>query len=137
MLKVLVTGANGQLGRCLEKHSGEYPRLQLDLRDKATLDITSKARIHAALREGVFDYCINAAAYTAVEAAERHPEQARAVNATAVKHLAGACSENGVCLVHISTDYVFDGLRIPRQTPPTPSTRTDGLNGKGKNTSRR
>ena len=110
-IKVLVTGAEGQLGRCLQKVAGNYPQIGFDFRDKSSLDVTTTEQIREAFQKGGFDYCINAAAYTNVEEAELNPEQAYAVNADGVKILANACREFEVCLIHISTDYVFDGQK--------------------------
>ncbi|HEV7206107.1 MAG TPA: dTDP-4-dehydrorhamnose reductase [Jatrophihabitans sp.] len=104
----LVTGANGQLGGFLAD------RLRLDNRDFAALtrdelDITSAASIDAALRDVRPSVVINAAAYTAVDRAEVDEDRARLVNATGPQLLAEALAERGGRLIHVSTDYVFDG----------------------------
>ena len=72
-------------------------------------DLTLTPVMNIYLRKHGFDYCINCAAYTNVEQAETHREMAFHVNADGVKHLAKACRDNGVTLIHFSTDYVFDG----------------------------
>lgn len=109
VIKVLVTGASGQLGKCIQKVAVNYQNIWFDFRDKSNLDITDAAQVREVFQKGDFDYCINAAAYTNVDEAERNPEPAYAVNAEGVKILANACRKFEVCLIHISTDYVFDG----------------------------
>lgn len=109
VIKVLVTGASGQLGKCIQKVAVNYQNIWFDFRDKSNLDITDAAQVREVFQKGDFDYCINAAAYTDVDEAERNPEPAYAVNAEGVKILANACRKFEVCLIHISTDYVFDG----------------------------
>ncbi len=111
VIKVLVTGAGGQLGKCLQKVAGNYPHIHFDFRDKSTLDITNPQQVRLVFQKGSFDYCINTAAYTNVDEAERIPQQAYAVNTYGVKILANTCSEFEVCMLHISTDYVFDGAK--------------------------
>ncbi|UCD62100.1 MAG: dTDP-4-dehydrorhamnose reductase [Flavobacteriaceae bacterium] len=108
-MNILVTGANGQLGKCLRKIAGNYDALHFKFMDSKALDITNTRSINEAFEFEQFDYCINCAAYTNVEQAEKTPEIAFAVNADGVKNIAVACKKNNVALVHISTDYVFDG----------------------------
>lgn len=110
MKKILVTGGNGQLGNCFLKLSGDYQdRYQFTFTDSATLDITDPDQISDFFTELKPDFCINASAYTAVDLAETEKEKAFAVNAEGVAHLAEACRDNNCTLIHISTDYVFDG----------------------------
>ena len=110
MKKILVTGGNGQLGNCFLKLSGDYKdRYQFTFTDSATLDITDPDQISDFFTELKPDFCINASAYTAVDLAETEKEKAFAVNAAGVAHLAEACRDNNCTLIHISTDYVFDG----------------------------
>ncbi len=114
-MKIMITGANGQLGRALaanddiRKHElllvsmGEGPAMPLDITDEAeTASFVSKTKP---------DAIINCAAYTDVARAEREEELAFVVNARAVATLAKAAREVGARLIHISTDYVFDGLK--------------------------
>lgn len=108
-MNILVTGANGQLGKCLNKIARNYEALHFDFMDSEALDITNTSSINLAFQSGHFNYCINCAAYTNVEQAEKTPEIAFAVNADGVKNIATACKKNNVVLIHISTDYVFDG----------------------------
>lgn len=115
MEKILVVGGNGQLGNCFNKISSEFP-LEYDFRfaDYDTLDITNKEQVDSYFSDYQPNYCINASAYTAVDLAETEKEKAFAVNAEGVEHLADACAELGIDLIHISTDYVFDGeTQIP------------------------
>ncbi|MEL6917266.1 MAG: dTDP-4-dehydrorhamnose reductase [Bacteroidota bacterium] len=109
MRQVLVTGANGQLGRCMEKIAHNYSDIDFTFKDKVALDITSNESITSAFMSTKFDFCINCAAYTNVEEAEKNPKKAFEVNAEGVKKIALSCKENNVVLIHISTDYVFDG----------------------------
>jgi len=109
MKKVLVTGANGQLGQCLQKIAPLYKELNFVFNSSKELDITNIIEIQSAFVKGNFDYCINCAAYTNVEQAEKTPDIAYNVNAEGVKNLANVCKTNNTFLIHISTDYVFDG----------------------------
>lgn len=111
MKKILVTGANGQLGRCIQDAAADFPDLEFVFVSKETLDIENTALLKDFFREKKFSHCINTAAYTNVENAEREPEKAFAINAEAVKNLATVCKEHDVVLLHISTDYVFDGKK--------------------------
>ena len=109
--KVLVTGANGQLGKCLQELAPAYSHLQFTFASRDVLDIEDAEAIRAFFNTEDFDYCINAAAYTNVEKAEGDKEAAFMANAEAVKWLAVHCAEKEVVLLHISTDYVFDGKK--------------------------
>lgn len=111
MKKILVTGANGQLGRCIKDAATNFPDLQFVFVSKETLDIENTALLKDYFRKNAFSHCINTAAYTNVEKAESEPEKAFAINAEAVKNVATVCKENDVVLLHISTDYVFDGKK--------------------------
>jgi dTDP-4-dehydrorhamnose reductase len=108
-MKILITGAWGQLGNELQVLSGNYPQHQFHFTDIDTLDITSTDAIHAFFSANHPEAVINCAAYTAVDKAEQEPEKARLVNAVATSLLAQACKEFRSLLIHISTDYVFDG----------------------------
>ena len=111
MIKVLVTGSEGQLGKCIQKIAGNYNALDFEFEDSKTLDITDTKSINTEFQLENYTYCINCAAYTNVEQAEKTPERAFAVNADGVKNMATACKKNNVVLIHISTDYVFDGKK--------------------------
>lgn len=128
--RVLVTGANGQLGKTIEEL---YCKNTLDLDfvfvSKQGLDITDEAQITSFFESQNFDYCINCAAYTNVEQAEKTPEIAFKVNAEAVKYLAEECEKNNTILIHISTDYVFDG---EKSSPYTVDDKPNPINEYGK-----
>lgn len=118
-MRVLLLGPTGQLGGELSRAAPPQheliavPELELDLRDAAALQ-----RLVAALRPALV---INAAAYTDVDRAEAQPELARAINAAAVRTLARALAEVEGRLLHVSTDYVFDGLRGSPYPPDAPT----------------
>ena len=111
MKKVLITGAGGQLGQCFQKQAGKFPDLEFVFATSEMFDLTLTPVMDIFLRKHQFDYCINCAAYTNVEQAESNREMAFHVNADSVKHLARACRDNDVTLIHFSTDYVFDGCK--------------------------
>lgn len=123
-MKVLVAGAAGQLGRDVVEHcraAGD----ELLAGDRSTLDITDRAAVVRVVERERPDAVINAAAYTAVDACETDEDAARLVNETAVGHLADACADIGAHLVHVSTDYVFDGtLGRPYREDDTPNPRS-------------
>lgn len=129
MRKVLITGANGQLGSRLREC--DQPGTQIIALDQDSLDLTEPNSIAAALEAHNPDVVINAAAYTAVDRAEEEVDAAYAVNATGPGHLAKACAERGVDLVHISTDYVFDGA-AHQPYRPTDTPRPIGVYGASK-----
>jgi dTDP-4-dehydrorhamnose reductase len=106
-LRALVTGAGGQLGRALVARLGTSAHAL----DHADLDVTDAAAVSAVVRSVRPDVLINATAYNKVDAAESEPEAAFAVNATGVLSLALAAQRVGALLVHVSTDYVFDGTQ--------------------------
>lgn len=105
---VLVTGAGGQLGTALSRR--EWPGALAPVpRDHAALDICRLGAVRETLQETQPIAVVNAAAYTAVDAAESDPARAFAVNRDGAANVALACAEAGIPLVHVSTDYVFDG----------------------------
>lgn len=120
MRTVLVTGANGQLGSRLMEDTGQNT-LRIVGFDREELDITTPESIAEALKKHQPHVVINAAAYTAVDRAEVEPELAHAINAKGPQLLAEACAAHGVDLIHISTDYVFDGTQdrpyVPSDVP--------------------
>jgi dTDP-4-dehydrorhamnose reductase len=107
-MKLVVTGAGGQLGVDVVMHAESVGDDVVGV-DKAVLDITDPVAVRELLDAVRPDAVINAAAYTAVDACETNEDLAFAVNADAVGHLAAACELLGIHLVHVSTDYVFDG----------------------------
>jgi len=109
--RVLVTGANGQLGLAIKEAASDYPELSFVFAGKAELDVTDAQQIESFFTSNPFDFCINAAAYTNVDKAEEESQAAYLLNETAPRLLAEACKQHGVFLIHISTDYVFDGTK--------------------------
>lgn len=128
---VLVTGANGQLGQSLQFIAPNYRDLsqkseqakQIDFVfcSSADLDISNLENCKEVFSKIKPNYCINAAAYTAVDKAESEPEKAYLINVIGAKNLAQVCKEHNTVLLHISTDFVFDGT----------STALSVTNGKG------
>jgi dTDP-4-dehydrorhamnose reductase len=106
---VLVTGGNGQLASCINAISNRYPTLHFIFVDKNSLDITDAINVSDFFKNIKIDWCINCAAYTAVDRAEVEQEAAQNVNVTGAKNLAQVCKKHDAKLVHISTDFVFDG----------------------------
>jgi dTDP-4-dehydrorhamnose reductase len=108
---VLVAGANGQLGQAIRSIAKNHPKTEFVFCASADLDITSSENCNSIFNKYKPNYCINAAAYTAVDKAESEPEKAKLINVVGAKNLAEACKENNVILLHISTDFVFDGTK--------------------------
>lgn len=106
---VLVTGASGQLGQALKFISDKYIDINFIFCSSSELDITSREKCELVFKKYQPDYCINAAAYTAVDKAESEPEKAHLINVLGAKNLAEVCKEINTILLHISTDFVFDG----------------------------
>ena len=114
MIKALVTGGNGQLAQSLKDVVNHQDELDVDFQDLPDLDITNKQQLESYFSNNELDYCINCAAYTAVDLAEEQSDLAYTVNAEGPKYLAEVCQKHQVTLIHISTDFVFDGQkRIP------------------------
>ena len=110
--KVLVTGANGQLGKTLKDlYQNNRSNFEFLFVTKSELDISNHNNLKNYFKNNHFDYCINCAAYTNVEQAEDSIDEAFKINADAVGFLADRCRESNTILIHISTDYVFDGKK--------------------------
>ena len=124
-MKILVTGAEGQLGRSIQDLARKHNHLDFVFTDYNELDITNSTKVNDIFQGDSFDYCINCAAYTAVDKAETDNEKAFLINAEAVKNLAKACKANNVVLLQISTDFVFDGLK---ETPYNEEDEPNPLN---------
>ncbi|SEO71991.1 dTDP-4-dehydrorhamnose reductase [Propionispora vibrioides] len=107
-MKILVTGAKGQLGIEVAKQSGEH---DLILAGREDLDITDAWQVSSCLREVKPDAVIHCAAYTNVDGAESDEDGAFQVNAVGAQNMAAGCLETGARLVYVSTDYVFDGTK--------------------------
>lgn len=106
---ILVTGANGQLGTEIRYLHNQYPHFNFIFTDFQELDITNAESVEKALDALKPAFLVNCAAYTAVDKAEQEETQANLLNAIAPKILADACKKYGAKLIHVSTDYVFDG----------------------------
>ena len=106
---VLVTGANGQLGRELRELSRYFSDYDFTFITRDELDLSDASAINAWFANKTFDVVINCAAYTAVDKAETEAELAFAINTTAVQTLAQIAKQQGISMLHISTDYVFAG----------------------------
>jgi len=106
---VLVTGANGQLGQALKAAAPAYSIMQFYFAGSVEADVTNPDSLNDIFSRVKPQYCINTAAYTAVDKAESEPEKAYAINVTGAANIALACKNFGVVLLHISTDFVFDG----------------------------
>lgn len=120
MLNILVTGADGQLGRQLRK-LGAVSENNYIYTDVGQLDITDAVAVDTFVERHSPDVIINCAAYTNVERAEEDEQTACLVNCTAASNLAAAAARTGALLVHISTDYVFDGRSLKPYTEDMPA----------------
>lgn len=120
-LTILVTGANGQLGNEFRVLTPAFPEYDFLFVTKEALDISDAAAIEKYFADHTIDHCINCAAYTAVDKAEAEAATAFLINAEAVANLAKACKADNTQLIHISTDYVFDGTADQpyKETDPT------------------
>ena len=106
---VLVTGANGQLGQSIKFIANKYPTIQFIYTDFDEMDITNIESCTNAFLKYKPQFCINTAAYTAVDKAESEPEKAHLINSIGPENLAKVCKEYDTILLHISTDFIFDG----------------------------
>lgn len=120
--QILVTGKQGQLGQSIQQIVSDYPQCNVTFVGRDALDLSNSDSIKAFFARNRFDAIINCAAYTAVDKAESEPELANQINHLAVKQLAEIAKQQDAILIHISTDYVFDG------TNHQPYTETDITN---------
>ena len=119
-MKILITGANGQLGnemRVIAKSNTQHEFVFTDVQE---LNICDKDAVNAFFKEGHFDFVVNCAAYTAVTNAEKDFDKSLALNRDAVRNIGEAAAENGTKVIHISTDYVFDGTAHTPYTEDMP-----------------
>ena len=121
MKNILVTGAYGQLGNEVRILSANYPDYNFMFTDVDSLDITDKNELIDFVTGNDIRYIINCAAYTAVDKAEDDAELCEKINATAVKNLGIAAAEVGAGIIHVSTDYVFDGTSCRPYTEDMPT----------------
>lgn len=122
---ILVTGANGQLGSEIKQLSKNYSSYKFLFTTKNDLPIENANAVNNFLNKQSIQYCINCAAYTAVDKAETEKEKAFAINADAAGFLADACKKHKTKFIHISTDYVFNGNS---KTPLKEDAETDPIN---------
>lgn len=108
-MNILVTGSNGQLGNEIRKISANYPVYRFFFTDVAELDITDERAVEKYFLHHKIQFVVNCAAYTAVDKAEENEFMATRINAMAVKILARMCDDYQATLIHVSTDYVYDG----------------------------
>ena len=131
---VLVTGANGQLGQSLQFIAPNYDEIDFVFCSSADLDISNLENCETVFSKTKPHYCINAAAYTVVDKAESEPEKAHLINVIGAQNLAQVCKTHNTVLLHISTDFVFDGNAskpyteedIPNPTGVYGQTKLDG-----------
>lgn len=117
---ILVTGSAGQLGSEIKTLSNNFSSFNFLFASRAELPIENEKAVQKFFNENAIDYCINCAAYTAVDKAESEKEKAFLINADAVGNLAKICSEHQTKLIHISTDYVYDGtVSVPLKEDST------------------
>ncbi len=109
MYNILVTGSKGQLGNEIQKLVSSYPSFNFIFTDVEELDITDVEQLDKFFIENKIDFVINCAAYTAVDKAETDRKLADLINVTAVKYLAEISKKFKITLIHISTDYIFNG----------------------------
>lgn len=134
MNNVLVTGGDGQLGSVLKEIAPNYPEYKFLFADLGNLDITNHSAVKEFISSNNINIIINCAAYTAVDKAESQPELSNAVNHLAIPNFAHIAKEKKIRLVHISTDYVFDGtnhkpyleIDIPNPQSVYGQTKLDG-----------
>jgi dTDP-4-dehydrorhamnose reductase len=119
-VKVLVTGREGQLARGLAETAGAG--VQVVAIGRPELDLADRTSVAAAVARERPDVVVNAAAYTAVDRAETEPAAAHAVNALGAEHVAIACAANAIPIIHLSTDYVFDGTKDSPYVEDDPTT---------------
>ncbi len=110
-MKIIILGANSQLGQSIKKISTKFPQLNLVFKSKQQLDLTQRAKVQDFFKLESYNAIINCAAYTNVDKAEEEKELANEVNHLAVENLAKIAKQHEIKLFHISTDYVFDGAK--------------------------
>jgi dTDP-4-dehydrorhamnose reductase len=108
---VLVTGGSGQLGQAFQSVDNQYAKINVHFFYSSELDITDLEHCKSIFKEVKPNFCINAAAYTAVDKAEVEPEKVRLINVEGPINLAQVCKEMDVILLYISTDFIFTELQ--------------------------
>jgi len=125
MKTILITGSNGQLGNEMQQAATRYPAFQFIYTDVEDLDICDKAALDAFVKANAVNVIVNCAAYTAVDKAEDDVDLCYKINAEAVRNIGEVAHQNGLKVVHVSTDYVFDGTNhVPyaEDQPVSPNT---------------
>ncbi len=124
-INILVTGANGQVGQVFQELAKTHKQYHFIFAGREELPIEDEEKLHSFFKANKIAYCINAAAYTAVDLAETEKEKALQMNATAVKNIAALCFQYHIKFIHFSTDYVFNGSGT---TPYKTDDATDPVN---------
>ena len=124
VIMILIIGSNGQLGRQMQKELTAR-RMAFAAVDYPDIDITQPMSLDRLVADTQPQTVVNCAAYTNVDRAEADEGAAYAINALGPKNLAQICGENGIELVHVSTDYVFNGVPILENGTPRPYAETD------------
>ena len=119
-MKILVTGANGQLGNAMQMLAKENPQHTYFFTDVAELDICNEEALREYFAQNGIEVAVNCAAYTAVDKAEDNADIVQALNAEAPGKMAQVAQEHNAAIIHISTDYVFDGTSCIPYTEDTP-----------------
>lgn len=130
-MRVLITGCHGQVGSCLTKQLTNNENTKVLALDREYLDITNQDAVNAAVVEFEPSVIINAAAHTAVDKAEEEVALPYAINCDGPKYLAQAAQSVGAAMLHISTDYVFEGNKVGEYTE-TDATNPQGVYGESK-----
>lgn len=122
IVSILVTGANGQLGKCFRDIAESLPKIRWTFMSSNEMDIANEVDVANVFNNNSFDFLINCAAYTAVDKAEKETNKAYLVNAEGVKVLAQNCRKYQTTFIHISTDFVFDGTKkLPYEVTDKPN----------------
>ncbi len=119
-MNILVTGGKGQLGHSIRKIAAEFPQHTFIYTDLPEGDIADREAMRALIEANSIELIVNCAAYTAVDKAESEPDAAWRVNALGAGVLGDLCADKGIGLIHISTDYVFDGTAREPMTEERP-----------------
>jgi dTDP-4-dehydrorhamnose reductase len=119
-MRVLVTGAAGQIGREVVEHCEQQGDTVVAL-DRAKLDVTDRSAVHEAITLARPDVVVHCAAWTAVDACESDAERAMTANGEASRYVAEACAATGSHLIALSTDYVFDGRKVEAYVESDPT----------------
>ena len=109
MTTILITGSHGQLGNEMQQTAKHFPAFKFIYTDVEDLDICDKVALNAFVKANVVNVIVNCAAYTAVDKAEDDVDLCYKINAEAVRNIGEVANQNGLKVVHVSTDYVFDG----------------------------